>query len=278
METKPIVLQKNGKKLYAAALAAFFLGILFGILTPGIFPKIAFLGEIYVRLLKLLVVPIMMAQIITGVSGAGDAFSRRLLRTVLYNPGSMFGVGGNNHHCMFEFRGKTYIAYHAAVVDKELKWNAGYRSTLIDELKMENGLPALTRGTLKGVEQVAPVNPYTRREAAEYASEAAIDLSFKNGAAAVSAKKRAASSSWRAWTSVRARRNSSSKPKARAKSRSTRTARSWEEATASPRMCRAKSSSSSSYSKPRAFRFSAGKRNKYGKPAAESSAAGFSMP
>ena len=83
METKPIVLQKNGKKLYAAALAAFFLGILFGILTPGIFPKIAFLGEIYVRLLKLLVVPIMMAQIITGVSGAGDAFSRRLLRTVL---------------------------------------------------------------------------------------------------------------------------------------------------------------------------------------------------
>ncbi len=107
---------------------------------------------------------------------------------VLYNPGSMFGVGGNNHHCMFEFRGKTYIAYHAAVVDKELKWNAGYRSTLIDELKMENGLPALTRGTLKGVEQVAPVNPYTRREAAEYASEAAIDLSFKNGAAAVSAK------------------------------------------------------------------------------------------
>ena len=112
---------------------------------------------------------------------------------VLYNPGSMFGVGGNNHHCMFTMNGKNYIAYHAAVVDKELKWNAGYRSTLIDELKMtEDGLPALTRGSLKGVSRLMPVNPFVQREAAEYCYESKIDLLYKEGKTAVTAKEEGA--------------------------------------------------------------------------------------
>ena len=80
---------------------------------------------------------------------------------VLPNPGSFFGVGGNNHHCMFEFRGKWYITYHAATLDKAMGWNAGYRSTFVDELELTaEGLPAPSRGTYKGVEQLKTFNPY----------------------------------------------------------------------------------------------------------------------
>ena len=80
---------------------------------------------------------------------------------VLKNPGSFFGVGGNNHHCMFMFRGKWYITYHAATLDKAMGWNSGYRSTFVDALELnEEGLPAPTGGTYKGVAQLKPLDPY----------------------------------------------------------------------------------------------------------------------
>ena len=81
--------------------------------------------------------------------------------SVLKNPGVFFGVGGNNHHCMFSFRGEWYITYHAATLDKKLGWNAGYRSTFVDRLALnENGLPAPTKGTYTGVEQLQPLDPF----------------------------------------------------------------------------------------------------------------------
>ena len=80
---------------------------------------------------------------------------------VLKNPGSFFGVGGNNHHCMFEFRGKWYITYHAATLDKAMGWNAGYRSVFVDRLELnENGLPAPSKGTFAGVSQLHALDPY----------------------------------------------------------------------------------------------------------------------
>ena len=90
---------------------------------------------------------------------------------VLKNPGAYFGVGGNNHHCMFSFRGKWYITYHAATLDKDKKWNAGYRSTFVDDLVLgENGLPALSKGTKTGVKQLLPFDPYRENDAAAMAS------------------------------------------------------------------------------------------------------------
>lgn len=80
---------------------------------------------------------------------------------VLRNPGFFFGTGGNNHHCMFRFRDQWYITYHAATVDRDMGWNAGYRSTFVDRLELdENGLPAPSRGTYAGVEQVRFLNPF----------------------------------------------------------------------------------------------------------------------
>lgn len=80
---------------------------------------------------------------------------------VLRNPGSFFGVGGNNHHCMFSFRDQWYITYHAATVDRDRGWNAGYRSTFVDRLELNaEGLPAPSRGTLQGVDPVGTFDPY----------------------------------------------------------------------------------------------------------------------
>lgn len=90
---------------------------------------------------------------------------------VLQNPGTLFGVGGNNHHCMFAFKGQTYITYHAATVDKAMGWGAGYRSTFIDVLNLnEQGLPALSKGTYEGVAQVKPFDPFKEVPAATLAS------------------------------------------------------------------------------------------------------------
>ena len=80
---------------------------------------------------------------------------------ILQNPGTLFGVGGNNHHCMFSFNGEWYITYHAATLDKKMGWNAGYRSVFIDRLGLdENGLPVLSKGTSAGVEQLHGFDPY----------------------------------------------------------------------------------------------------------------------
>ena len=90
---------------------------------------------------------------------------------VLKNPSAYFGVGGNNHHCMFEFQGRHYITYHAATVDKKLGWNAGYRSTFVDALMLnEQGLPALSNGTYRGVPQLKPFDPFQETPAATLAA------------------------------------------------------------------------------------------------------------
>ena len=98
---------------------------------------------------------------------------------VLQNPGVYFGVGGNNHHCMFEFNGRYYITYHAATVDKAMGWNAGYRSTFVDELALnEAGLPALSQGTYAGVEQLHPFDPFRPVSAAALASLAGVETAL----------------------------------------------------------------------------------------------------
>ena len=81
---------------------------------------------------------------------------------VLKNPGAFFGQGGNNHHCMFEFNGKMYIAYHARLLEDAMgNISSGYRSTNIDYVNFdENGNFKPSKGTREGVEQVKSFDPY----------------------------------------------------------------------------------------------------------------------
>lgn len=86
---------------------------------------------------------------------------------ILPNPGEFFGVGGNNHHCVFNFRGEWFITYHAQSIEERLGLEVkGYRSTHIDKLVIkEDGTLGKTRGTREGVAQSGSFDPYAVVEA-----------------------------------------------------------------------------------------------------------------
>lgn len=85
---------------------------------------------------------------------------------ILKNPQYYFGRGGNNHHCMFEFEGQWYMAYHTRILEEAMGINKGYRSTNIDKVTFdEEGNIEMIQGTLTGVEQFGALNPYQKVEA-----------------------------------------------------------------------------------------------------------------
>lgn len=89
------------------------------------------------------------------------------VKSILKNPYEFFGVGGNNHHSIFSFNNKWYIAYHAQTVSKAILGDGlGYRSPHINELTYAgNGEINPIQGTMKGVSQIKNLNPYVRTEA-----------------------------------------------------------------------------------------------------------------
>ena len=96
---------------------------------------------------------------------------------VLRNPEAHFGVGGNNHHCMFKFGGEWYIAYHAQSLEKKLHTGGGYRNTHIDRLILdESGLPVMSEGTWTGVMQRRIVDAHDRIPGAMTSNGAGIGM------------------------------------------------------------------------------------------------------
>jgi len=96
--------------------------------------------------------------------------------TILSNPVNFFGVGGNNHHAIFEFGDRWYIAYHAQTVGQALGIERGYRSTHLNEVTFyENGYIRPIEADREGVDSVASLNPYDRIEAETIAWQAGID-------------------------------------------------------------------------------------------------------
>lgn len=90
--------------------------------------------------------------------------------TILENPGKYFGLYGNNHHCVFSFRGNWYITYHTRVLEKEMGVEHGYRCTHVDSFTMqEDGSIGKIPQTLSGREQLSYVDPYEINRAANLA-------------------------------------------------------------------------------------------------------------
>lgn len=58
--------------LWKRVLAGLALGVAVGLLWPAVAPHVAFLGEIFVRLIKMLVAPIVFVTITAGVTSLGD--------------------------------------------------------------------------------------------------------------------------------------------------------------------------------------------------------------
>jgi len=96
--------------------------------------------------------------------------------TILKNPGHFFGVGGNNHHVIFQFHDAWYIAYHAQTLSKAIGVPKGYRSTHLNQVFFnEDGSIGEIAADMKGVEQIEAFNPFVRVEAETMAWSAGID-------------------------------------------------------------------------------------------------------
>ena len=77
------------------------------------------------------------------------------------NQGRFFGLWGNNHHSIVEFKGVHYLVYHNRPVEKALGITGNYRSPQIDVLPVnEDGSLGPVTGTMKGVSQLEAVAPY----------------------------------------------------------------------------------------------------------------------
>ena len=66
--------------------------------------------------------------------------------SILKNPGYFFGTGGNNHHCMFEYMGEWYIAYHSRILEDAMDVHGGYRNTNIDKVTFDDKGNMITDG------------------------------------------------------------------------------------------------------------------------------------
>ncbi len=101
-----------------------------------------------------------------------------LKETILANPGKTFGLYGNNHHCVFSFKDKWYITYHARTVEKAMGIEKGYRSTHIEEFTMqEDGTIGMIQHTSKGRTQLKNVDAF--------AENSAVNVSMMAGAKAI---------------------------------------------------------------------------------------------
>ena len=94
---------------------------------------------------------------------------------ILKNPGDFFGCWGNNHHSIFSFSGKWYIAYHTQTLEMGMGLSNGYRCTFIDALTVNNtGIILPVTATSSGVKQVKHLNPLERVEAETIAAMAGV--------------------------------------------------------------------------------------------------------
>ncbi|MBQ9123296.1 MAG: family 43 glycosylhydrolase [Lachnospiraceae bacterium] len=96
---------------------------------------------------------------------------------ILANPGTVFGLHGNNHHAVFTFQDRWYITYHARTLEKAMGVEKGYRSTHIEEFQMdEDGSIGRILMTWMGREQLKYVDAYTNNMASNLANQAGIRM------------------------------------------------------------------------------------------------------
>lgn len=81
--------------------------------------------------------------------------------TILKNPGTLCGLYGNNHHCVFQFKDHWYITYHSRILEKKMGVEKGYRCTNIDEFEMQaDGTIGIIKQSYSGRTQLKYVDPY----------------------------------------------------------------------------------------------------------------------
>lgn len=105
---------------------------------------------------------------------------------ILDNMYVYFGTGGNNHHAIFEFKDKWYIAYHAATVQKAdigLPDDfSNYRSTHINEFSYnDDGTIPRIVADYKGVDPLGTLDAYSTIPAETIAWQSGVKTENMNG-------------------------------------------------------------------------------------------------
>jgi len=96
---------------------------------------------------------------------------------VFPNQGKFFGLYGNNHHSIAEFRGEYYLLYHNRPVEQAMGITGNYRSPQIDKLTVNaDGTLASVRGTMTGPAQLQPLNPYQVVSARTMSRQAGLEI------------------------------------------------------------------------------------------------------
>lgn len=89
--------------------------------------------------------------------------------------------GGNNHHSMFEFKGKWYMTYHGRMMQNEMGLpQKNYRSAHVDyvDVNTQTSIINKSKGSAKGVAQVESLNPFVKTEAETIAWMGGIDTRY----------------------------------------------------------------------------------------------------
>ncbi len=102
------------------------------------------------------------------------------------NEGKFFGLYGNNHHAIACLNGDYYLFYHNRPVEKAMGITGNYRSPQIDLLTVhEDGTLGPVTGTMRGVSQLKPFNPYTTVSACTMSHQAGISVTGEGEEAVV---------------------------------------------------------------------------------------------
>ena len=98
------------------------------------------------------------------------------------NEGRFFGLYGNNHHSIACLNGQYYLFYHSRPVEKAMNISGNYRSPQVDMIRIgEDGMPEQVKGTMKGPEQLKPLDPYAGVSACTMASQAGLRFTKGDG-------------------------------------------------------------------------------------------------
>ena len=101
--------------------------------------------------------------------------------TVFANPGPLYGHTYNNHHHMFEFKNKTYIAYHTTYLEQNLYGTKmGYRSLHIDELTRGEDKTVSATATYEGVNMVGNFDGTQKTAATTMARSGGITTTYSD--------------------------------------------------------------------------------------------------
>nr|AHF24624.1 alpha-N-arabinofuranosidase [uncultured bacterium Contig27] len=98
------------------------------------------------------------------------------------NEGRFFGIYGNNHHSIASLNGEWYLFYHNRPVEKAMGITGNYRSPQADRIILgEDGLPQQVKGTMKGLSQLKPLDPFSGVSAATMSHQAGITVEYADG-------------------------------------------------------------------------------------------------